>query len=290
MQIIIPFNIAEKLRHYVEAIDDEISGFGKISINNNHTITIEDLTIFEQEVTGASSSLDGASIANFMTEMTKANQSLEGWNLWWHSHNDMDTFWSTTDTNTMDENPTKAPFMLSLVTNNKRQFRARLDTYEPFAMNLDDIPVFIDYPKDNTLKSLVEKEVKKFIKKPKPLTLISSHYPKFHSYLEPTTTPELSDWTHIEMRAAELAEKYTYIELEKMIDFNIFAQGRQATQIQEDEYYATLDAMDIRIDLENEAYNQPKLPEKKEVKKSKKNNKTKGKKKSKKKGKKHLVF
>ena len=118
MKIILPYKVKEKMRLYVESLDNEISGFGKIKFKDDNII-IEDIKIFKQKVTSGSSELEGESIAEFITEMVKKGESLENWNLWWHSHNDMGVFWSGTDTGTMEENPLDAQYMLSIVTNNK---------------------------------------------------------------------------------------------------------------------------------------------------------------------------
>lgn len=241
MQLILPYSIKEKMRLYVESLDNEISGFGKIEFNQEEdTCTIIDIKIFEQEVSSARSELEGENIAKFATELVKNGETLGGWNLWWHSHNDMGVFWSGTDTGTMDENPLDAPFMVSIVTNNDGEYKARIDLYEPTHMYLDDIKVITEYPQDNSLKKEIEKEVKELVSQPKPATLIttgknySAHWDKkkkewiddiditdtrseignIHEsmYTQMITNEELEE------RALYHAEKHTLQELEAALD------------------------------------------------------------------------
>ncbi len=175
MKLVLPYNIKEQLRLYVHSLDNEISGFGKIEFSEEEdTCTVTELKIFKQEVSGGSSDLDGQSIAQFITERVKAGESLGGWNLWWHSHNSMGVFWSGIDTGTMDVNPLDAPYMVSLVTNNKGEYRARIDLYEPTHMFVDELTVVEEYPQDNSLQAQIEKEVKELVEQTKPI-VISKH-------------------------------------------------------------------------------------------------------------------
>lgn len=165
MKVLLTPAVKEKLRYYVEGVKGEISGLGKIEFNGDNCIIV-DIRIFEQEVSAAAASLDGTSIAKFSEEMIKSGESLKGWNLWWHSHADMGVFWSGVDTGTMDENPLDMQFMLSLVTNKKHEYKARLDVYSPVHLYLDDIEVGIYFKSNKKIKDLVDKEIKEKVKEP----------------------------------------------------------------------------------------------------------------------------
>jgi hypothetical protein len=177
MKIVLPYKVKEKMRLYVESLDNEISGFGKVEFNKEEEIcTITDIRIFKQKVSAGSSDLEGEDIAQFMTELTKEGESLVGWNLWWHSHNDMTVFWSGTDTGTMEENPLDTTFMVSIVTNNNGAFKARIDIYDPIHMYIDDVPVSIELPQDNSLQETIEKEVKELVDQTPPATVIYGNH------------------------------------------------------------------------------------------------------------------
>jgi len=149
MKVILPLSVKDKLKCYVEGVDAEISGIGKIEFSEDGSeCRIIEIEILTQEVSSATASLEGSSLSKFITEKTRKGESLEGWNLWWHSHDTMGVFWSGTDTGTMDGNPMGMPFMLSLVTNKSNEFHCRFDVYEPTKMHLDDLDFEIEYPKE----------------------------------------------------------------------------------------------------------------------------------------------
>jgi len=121
--------VYNKLKYYVDGVNSEISGVGKSEIKEDGNIYITDVIIFKQTCTGATTKISDEDQAKWMYEMTKRGESLKDWNVWWHSHYNFSVFWSGTDTATIWSHANGGGFLVSLVTNQKRDFRVRLDLF-----------------------------------------------------------------------------------------------------------------------------------------------------------------
>ena len=129
MEVILTSDVWDRMKAYVDLCPDEISGLGKIEKTSNGDFRIVDIAIFEQVVSPAHSDITAQALAKFQVELIKKGESMEHWNFWWHSHAKMSVFFSGTDTSTIDSS-TEFKYMVSLVTNHKHEFEARVDVYE----------------------------------------------------------------------------------------------------------------------------------------------------------------
>ncbi|MFA5013960.1 MAG: hypothetical protein WC549_00265 [Actinomycetota bacterium] len=169
------FNIREyqKFRIYVEAVRYEISGLGKIRLNKEEeTIIVEDIKIFNQEVSYANTVLDKRALSKFYDELIKNGESPSDWKLWWHSHGGMETFWSNIDVRTIEDFDTEQPqdnWLLSVVTNHKKEMLIRLDVFDPIRCTIEGIEydfLFTDeVMRENLLDEVTEKVVLKSFRK-----------------------------------------------------------------------------------------------------------------------------
>lgn len=140
--------VYKKLGFYVQYADGEVSGFGKIARDkDNPTIFhVTDIVLLEQNCTGVTTELTQDAQAEFMDELITAGKGAEigEWRLWWHSHVDMNCFWSGTDDKAIDSLDTgleKDNFWLSTVFNKKGEVKARIDSYYPIRATVDDVDV-----------------------------------------------------------------------------------------------------------------------------------------------------
>lgn len=138
-KIIIGLNASKKLKYFVELADGEISGFAKSKIKDD-AIYIEDFILFKQVCTGATTNLDPLMMGMFIDELMKKEEDPSPWNIWWHSHADMGVFWSPTDNIAIQNDMGIRSYSISLVTNKKGEFKARLDIFpkdnSPFNVSL----------------------------------------------------------------------------------------------------------------------------------------------------------
>lgn len=100
----------QKVRHWVHKSNKEVSGFGVTSTRregHDTIFTVHDAYLLEQEVGAAHTDIDAKALGKLMHKVLtddvygKANAGKYRLNWWWHSHVNMDVFWSGTDKNTI---------------------------------------------------------------------------------------------------------------------------------------------------------------------------------------------
>lgn len=98
--LVITPGVWEKVMYWVRACPKEIGGMGKVVYDPaTKAFTVTEAYLLHQEVTGSETELDDSSLATLMYE-TRNDPGHLKW--WWHSHVNMDTFWSGTDRSTID--------------------------------------------------------------------------------------------------------------------------------------------------------------------------------------------
>jgi len=168
MKILIPVNIYQKLRGYAQATKFEISGLGKVSFDGKN-ILVEDIKIFDQEVSSASTKLNQRSLARFYDELLQAGEELAPWKMWWHSHARMETFWSATDIATIEDFDTEMNvdnWVLALETNHEDEIIARIDIFRPLRVTVPEAPWEIHF-EDKRIEDAAFSEAMLNIKFPK---------------------------------------------------------------------------------------------------------------------------
>jgi hypothetical protein len=175
MNIIIPKKVNFKLKYFVELTSGEISGIGKSHVTEDRNIMVDDFIIFKQTCSGSLTTIDDEAQAQFMFDLMKKNEKLSNWNIWWHSHANMQVFWSTTDDKTISDHRHQQDYLISIVTNKAEQFKARIDVFpkenpailNPLIHTIDlDVQVEEDFDEkifDHCMKEIEEKiTVKEF--------------------------------------------------------------------------------------------------------------------------------
>jgi hypothetical protein len=118
-RVLIDFKVYQKIMHWVNKAQGEVSGLGKVIIDKGD-YRVVDAILVEQQNTGASTELEPASVAKAMYEMRETPGHL---NFWWHSHVNMAVFWSGTDIDTIREIGQHG-FVVATVFNKKNETRS----------------------------------------------------------------------------------------------------------------------------------------------------------------------
>ena len=155
----------KKIQNFIELAPGEISGLGTISKQYNHFI-IEDVFLFKQQNTSASTTLDVEEITAMLVGKMQKNEDVSNIKLWWHSHANMGVFWSGTDDSTINNFDNKE-YLISLVSNKEGQILCRFDLYHPIRLTIDDIKYTIIFDEENDLKEECKKEYDEKITTPK---------------------------------------------------------------------------------------------------------------------------
>jgi len=108
-----------KIMHWIDKADGEVSGLGKIVMENG-IFRVTSAILLKQENTAVSTDIDAAAVGKAMFELKDEPGHM---NWWWHSHVNMDVFWSGTDMDTIHEFGNQG-WVLATVLNKKREMRS----------------------------------------------------------------------------------------------------------------------------------------------------------------------
>jgi proteasome lid subunit RPN8/RPN11 len=93
IRVVIPDEVYQKVMYWVQKAPGECSGFGKVVFDDG-VYTVKSAMLVKQVNTGADTEIDGEELAKALFE-TKDQPGELNW--WWHSHVNMECFWSDTD-------------------------------------------------------------------------------------------------------------------------------------------------------------------------------------------------
>lgn len=166
MEVILTDYVWSRMRAYVDNCNEEISGLGKIE-KVNGDFRIVDIALFEQKVSATHSDIEAEALAKFQVDLIRKGEDMGAWCFWWHSHAKMDVFFSGTDTGTIDAS-TDFNYLVSLVTNHKHEFKARVDVFE-HARLYKDIEVSIEESEDEDVIEACKAEIAEKVTRPSPI-------------------------------------------------------------------------------------------------------------------------
>lgn len=150
MKVIFKQEAHEKIMYWVNRSNFEVSGLGLVTVDQEKKIfTVEDVILVKQENGATHTDIEAEDVARAMYELRNTQGNL---NFWWHSHVDMDVFWSGTDKATIQDIG-KGGWFLSTVFNKRGEMKSALYVIDgrktPFGVSplfIDDIENKIDTP------------------------------------------------------------------------------------------------------------------------------------------------
>lgn len=123
MQVQIPKLVHDKIMHWIDKTNIEVSGFGKCTWHpKEQVLWIHDAHLVNQTGGAASTDLDANAMGKLMYE-TREQQGQLKW--WWHSHVQMGVFWSSTDEATIKDLG-QHDWCAATVFNQKREMRSAM--------------------------------------------------------------------------------------------------------------------------------------------------------------------
>ena len=154
----------KKIMYWVNKCDKEVSGFGIVKYNPEQLcFHITDAFLVEQEVGSAHTDIDEKGLNKLMFQTIDHDGELL---FWWHSHVNMDTFWSGQDIDTIKKLG-KNGWICASVFNKKDSVRSAcafvakssLNNDTPELVLYDDIQTYIEHPVlDDEFKKELDKE------------------------------------------------------------------------------------------------------------------------------------
>ncbi len=140
LRVRIDADAMERIWHWTDLAAGEFSCLGTVTDD----ITVSNVQLFDQICTAASTELDQDALAKFL--VTHAQP--EHVRAWIHSHGRLGVFWSQQDEACI-EGLANDQCLVSIVVNKKREFKARIDVWQPFRLTFDDLPLEIRLPDQN---------------------------------------------------------------------------------------------------------------------------------------------
>jgi len=157
--ILIPVKIYNRMMTYVKLIDKEINGMGMVEKVGLAEFRITDIYLLKQTVSGGSCDIEPDSIRMLAEKLVEEDRNPSMLRFWWHSHNNMGTFFSVTDENTGKQFG-GSEYFISIVVNKDGKMRGKINLFKPIELVLDNVAITVEYPPENS--NLVE-ECKKDI-------------------------------------------------------------------------------------------------------------------------------
>jgi hypothetical protein len=139
--LVIPDEVYQKIMWWIWKSKFEVSGFGKVTYDEKtKEFTVVDAVLLKQKNTSVSTEIDAEAIGKMMYE----TREMPGFVWWWHSHVQMNCFWSSDDMAAIRELASNGQ-IFATVLNQKYEMRsAYMTTTEIHGQRqeifIDDIP------------------------------------------------------------------------------------------------------------------------------------------------------
>lgn len=147
----------KRLMAYILACPTEVGGLGAVEEREGELV-VTDVFLIDQVATGDDFELDPGAQAAFINDWIRRGRDVSELKFWWHSHVDMDTFWSVVDENTMRRLAGDA-YVVSLVGNRRREHRTCLTVMKPVRIVVDNIVIDVIEALDQDLLDAAREEI-----------------------------------------------------------------------------------------------------------------------------------
>ena len=185
----------KKIRYWVDKCNKEVSGFGLVKYDKEkNEFTVTDAFLLEQTVGAAHTDIDAAALGKLLYKTRAEEGELK---FWWHSHVNMDVFWSSQDQSTILDMG-KNGWIVASVFNKREEVRSAvayvatsaLNDSKPETVFYDDISTYILKPAlDADLEKQLESQYKELVKEAPPT------FPKKTSSYPNNPTYQREDWS-----------------------------------------------------------------------------------------------
>lgn len=142
--VLIEPDVKDKIRQWVGIAKGEVSGLGLVE-QDGSTFLITEVFLPFQSCGSADTVIEPEQVAKLMLEVEAQGHDPAQLKFWWHSHANMQVFWSTTDTGMISKfHP--SDFFLSSVFNKQGEVLTRLDFIHPFRISFQDLALQVNVP------------------------------------------------------------------------------------------------------------------------------------------------
>lgn len=165
-KLLIPIESWRKIMAYTDLAEGEITGFADVDYDSEQeNFIMKEVYLIDQIAEAAEVEMNEEQIAAFMLKRIEAGATQMP-RIWWHSHVNMEVFFSGTDDATISEFKNDS-YTISLVVNKNRDMKAQLNLWKPFTY-MSPIEVRIMFEYTDIPQEIID-EVKEKVKDPPPI-------------------------------------------------------------------------------------------------------------------------
>lgn len=197
LRLIIPLGSYRKIMAYTTICDIEISGFAEVEYNQaRNAFVVGEVYLIKQNCTGTGTHMEEEDVSSFELERIKDGATMLP-RLWWHSHVNMEAFFSGIDEDTL-KNRQNDTFAIALVVNKKKHMKAKAYLYNEITQKImgfefktteqtevDPLPVSIEFEYER-IPEVLKQEVDDKVK-----TKIYTYKGPHRAFPRPGTDPDL---------------------------------------------------------------------------------------------------
>lgn len=155
MHILFDREAWQTINLYIQLAEGEISGLARGVLSaDKATLNVSDVRIWPQECTASETEItSNDELVNLALAMQADGAAPEDICVWWHSHANMQSFFSTTDDATI-KNWVNNRFICAIVGNKAGDFKTRIDVKEPIQYTIDEKDITISHAGENVPEEL----------------------------------------------------------------------------------------------------------------------------------------
>lgn len=279
LKLELPIEVYKKIMAYAEIASGEIQGWADLEYNPDRRCFVAgEVYLIEQEGGAGHVIIDEEVQSRFNLELAKKGKKQMP-RLWWHSHVEMQTFFSGTDEDTLSEYKNDT-FFVGLVVNKFREMACKAYVYteetttmldavtkEEDWLKIEDLEVKIAMEYDEIPADLI-KEVETKVKKPVPHKLVPWNNPfKMNKLIKPGDKEYTSDYESLAKRVrdrvaqpnrlpkapSEALAKVEHLRLERIWNVNLqeYVYIDPVTDKIWIDFWEALDDADFELPLES---------------------------------------
>ncbi len=178
IEVKIAYDAYRKLRIWTDIAKGEVSGLGTVEeIRDKHgrltAYLITDIDLIKQKSTTVETALDEQAVNEYLYRLVTEGKDPSKVKLWWHSHGNIDVFWSNTDSENI-ERLCNSGYFISLLTNKAEKLLCRIDVYQPFQITLDQVDINLNLFEEDELLDTCEREFRSKVSEIKEVRPTSS--------------------------------------------------------------------------------------------------------------------
>lgn len=168
----VPLHVWQKMMAYIINCPTEINGFGLVDEVFPNLFVLSDVFITEQDAGPAHVEVQPETLGAMMTDIIRRGEDPSRIKFQWHSHVNMEAYFSITDTNNIEN--WAGDWLISVVANKRGEYSCRLDTYGRLRIGIELKPEIMTMIDEATLANTAA-EIRQKVKRPtiigrRPLT------------------------------------------------------------------------------------------------------------------------